>query len=78
VEVKRVTFDFSRLRGRIVEKYGSCAAFAQALGKSKATISGKLCNQVSITSDEIVEWSRSDRLDIPTAEVHAYFLTPEV
>ena len=28
-------FDFSKLRGRIVEKFGTCAKFAASMGRSK-------------------------------------------
>lgn len=71
-------FDYSRLRGRIVEKYGSCAAFGRAIGRTKSIISEKLSNKVRITSDEIIDWSAPDKLDIPAEEIPAYFLVPKV
>lgn len=73
----RVKFDYSRLRGRIIEKYGTFTAFAAAIGQKKSNLSAKLHNNVRITSEEVLGWSAPDKLDIPPAEIHAYFLTPE-
>lgn len=70
-------FDFSRLRGRIVEKYGSCAAFASSSGRSSVWISTRLNNVVAWSTSEIVEICRPERLDIPPEEIHAYFFTPK-
>ena len=73
-----MVFDFSKLRGRIVEKFGSCAAFAAEVGLPESSISARLNNRVKIDSDEILRWSDPDMLDIPAEEVHLYFLTPKV
>ena len=71
-------FDFSKLRGRIVEKFGTCAAFAVAVGLPESAISNRLNNRVPIDSEEIVLWSRPEMLDIPAEELHIYFFTPKV
>lgn len=76
--MEKIKFDFSRLRGRIIEKYGNFTAFANAVGRTKSVISDKLNNKVRITAEEMVDWSRPDRLDIAPDMIHAYFLTPEV
>lgn len=73
-----MAFDFSKLRGRIVEKFGTCAAFADAVGLPKSAISARLSNKVSIDSDEMMLWIQPDLLDIPLEEVYVYFLTPLV
>ena len=73
-----MVFDFSKLRGRIVEKFGSCAAFAAAVGLPESSISARLNNRIMIDSDEIMAWSQPDVLDIPAEEIHVYFLTPKV
>lgn len=70
-------FDFSRLRGRIIEKYGSCSAFAKAIGRSAVWLSYRLNNVVHWASDEIAEVCTPDRLDIPPEEYHSYFYTPK-
>ena len=71
-------FDFSKLRGRIVEKFGTCAAFAAAVGLPESAISNRLNNRVQIDAEEIILWSRPEILDIPAEEIHVYFLTPKV
>lgn len=73
-----MVFDFSKLRGRIVEKFGTCAAFAVAVGLPESSISSRLSNRVKIDSEEIMRWSQPDLLDIPASELHIYFLTPKV
>jgi hypothetical protein len=75
--VPRVKFDYSRLRGRIIEKYGTFTAFATATGQKKSNLSAKLHNNVRITFEEVLGWSAPDKLDIHPAEIHAYFLTPK-
>lgn len=73
-----MSFDLSKLRGRIIEKFGTYAAFAAAVGLPASAISSRLNNQVLIDSDEIIQWSAPDKLDIPAEEIHIFFLTPKV
>lgn len=68
-------FNYSKLEGRIVEKFGSRRAFAKADGRSENTISRKLNHKQAITSDDIVKWSAEEFLDIQPAEIHEYFFT---
>lgn len=74
--MRKLAFNYSKLKGRIVEKYGSQRAFAQALGQKDQTISRKLNNTVGITKEEIIEWSA--KLGIDSAEYGAYFFAKEV
>ena len=37
-------FDYSKLRGRIVEKYGSISKFSEKLSKSRTSVDLKLNN----------------------------------
>lgn len=71
-----MAFDFGKLRGRIVEKYGSQAAFARAFGVSKNTFSKKMNNKTRFTSGDIVKMA--DMLGIPDSEVGTYFFTRKV
>ena len=71
-------FDFSKLRGRIVTRFGTCDAFASAVGIPASALSARLNNKVSIDAEEMMRWSQPDLLDIPLEEVHVYFLTPKV
>ena len=69
-------FDFSRLRGRIVEKYGTCAAFADAMGRSKVWVSSRLDNSVQWRAAEMR--AAAALLDIAAEDIPAYFLNPKV
>ena len=71
-------FDYSKLRGRIIEKFGSIKAFAEAYGLTSVTMSNKLNNKVTISTDDIVRMSEPEFLDIPPSEYHTYFFAPKV
>lgn len=71
-----MTFDYRKLRGKIVEKYGSQTAFVLEYGVSENTFSMKMNNKVRFTSDDIVKIS--EMLDIPKEEVGIYFFTQKV
>lgn len=71
-----MAFDFRRLRGRIVEKFGSCDRFAAAMGRSKVWMSSRLNNVVQWRAEEMRE--AAALLEIPAEEIPAYFLTPKV
>jgi len=64
-------YRYNKLRGRIVEKYGSQANFARELGTTPVTISMKMCGKRSFTKADIDRWT--DKLDIETDEIGAYF-----
>lgn len=70
VELK---FNYNKLRGRIIEKFGSIKAFAEACNLSMTTMSRKLNGKTTISPDDIVEWSRPEFLDIQPNEYHEYF-----
>lgn len=70
-----MAFDFSKLRGRIVEKYGSCVRFAAAMGRSKVWLSSRLNNTVPWRAEEIREAAKL--LDITSEEIPLYFLSPK-
>ena len=60
-----------KLTGRIIEKYGSRKAFAQALGIKETTLSIKLGGKSDFKESEI---RRSmELLEIPAKEVGTYF-----
>jgi transcriptional regulator with XRE-family HTH domain len=73
-----VAFDYSKLVGRIIEKYGSRKAFAKAYGISENTMSQKLNGKMSITTDDIVKMSSREYLDIDASKIPAYFFTEKV
>jgi hypothetical protein len=65
--------NYSKLRGRIVEIFGTNKAFAEALGIDCASLSFKLNNKTPWKREEI---ERSCiLLQIPIEEVHLYFFS---
>lgn len=71
----KLKFDFSRLQGRIVEKFGTRGRFAEAMGLSDGQMSDRLNNRVYMDGAEITQ--AADLLGIPGEEIHAFFLTPK-
>ena len=71
-------FDYSKLIGRIIEKFGTRRAFAEAIGISENSMSQKLSHKMAITTDDIMEWSKPELLDIPHNQIGAYFFTLRV
>lgn len=63
--------DYNRLRGRIIEKYGSQGGFAKALNTTEQTITGKLTGKTQFSQSDIIRWC--DALDITAASVGRYF-----
>ena len=72
----QVAFDYSKLRGKIIEKYGSQNVFAAKYGVSVNSLSRKMNNKTRFTSDDIVRIS--ELLEIPKERVGEYFFTPKV
>lgn len=69
-------YDYSKLRGRIVEKFGTISAFSEAVGSSIQSVSNKLNCKTDISRDEILHWSSV--LDISSNEYGLYFFTQQV
>lgn len=64
---------YSKLRGRIVEKFGTIKAFSVAYGITNVSMSKKLNGKTAISPDDITKMSAPDLLDIPPEEYHKYF-----
>ena len=71
MEDKDIIFDFSKLRGKIKEIYGTQTVFATRMPMNEATLSKKLNNNVEFTSKEIVRSCKL--LKIPLNLVDEYF-----
>lgn len=71
-----MAFNYSKLKGRIIEKYGSQVAFVKAFGVSENTFSLKMNNKVRFTTDDITQIV--GMLDIPETAIGEYFFTPKV
>lgn len=72
--MKKIKFDYSKLRGRIIEKCGSQKAFAKLLGVAECTLTSKLNGYTSFTQAEILQ--SVEILDLN--EVTPYFFTVAV
>ena len=64
-------YKYNRLRGRIVEKYGSQASFARKLGISATQLSRKMSGKVGFSQADMLEWG--ELLQIPKEEFVSYF-----
>lgn len=69
-------FDFSKLLGRIVEKYGTRTAFAAHAGLSDHALSCRLNNKIPLKGEEI--YKMAEMLDIPAQDIPIYFFNPKV
>ena len=71
-----MNFDYSKLKGRIIEKVRSQEAFADAMHLSPTTVSMKLNNKVTWSQNEIK--TACDVLDIHPNDIAVYFFTLKV
>lgn len=66
-------FDYSKLRGKIKEKYNRQADFAKAMDISSTSLSDKLNNKADFTQSEIQ--LAFSLLDVKAEEIGDYFFT---
>ena len=66
-------YKYRKLRGRIVEKYGSQEKFSEVLGLSKNSLSLKLKGKTGFSQADMIKWSQL--LDIDISEYGEYFFT---
>lgn len=71
-----MSFCHAKLKGRIVEKYGSQTAFAEVFGVSENVFSQKMNNKVRFSTDDILKIVKL--LDIPGEEIGLYFFEEKV
>jgi hypothetical protein len=68
--------DYSKLIGRIIEKFGSRTAFAEAMGWKMEALSRRLNNKTPFQTEEYIR--ACELLDIQPKEIYAYFFTPKL
>lgn len=68
-----MSFNYSKLLGRIKEIMGTQAAFAEIMMLSEKTLSMKLNNKIAWKQTEILK--ACELLDIPPEDVYLYFFT---
>ena len=64
-------YTYNKLRGRIVEKYGTQEKFAEALGMTKQGISLKMTGKTAFSQNDINRWC--ELLEIKTEQIADYF-----
>ena len=67
-------FNYDKLRGRIREKLGSEAKFAEVIGISAASLSYTFSGKRDFSTTEIQIACRKDVLDIPKRRIAEFFL----
>lgn len=70
-----MNFDHSKLKGRIIEKYGTQKNFAQAIGWSSTQLSMRMRNIIQFDAEDIYLLCKKEFLDIPAEEIIDYFFT---
>ena len=68
-EVKKV--NYNKLRGKIVEEYGSQKQFSTQINLSEQSITAKLNGRSDFSQDDIIKWSNA--LHIKKEEIGTYF-----
>lgn len=71
-----MTYDYSKLNCRIVERYGTRKEFGKAMGWSEHTISCKLTNKVAWKQADITK--AVDLLGIEKNDIGIYFFKLKV
>ncbi len=66
-------YKYRKLRGRIIEKFGTQAEFAKEIGLSTNSLSQKMTGKVGLSQTDINEWS--SLLEISTDQIGEYFFT---
>lgn len=70
MEQKKVLY-FQKLRGKIIEVFGTYANYAEFLGLSMVSLSAKLNKKTEFTRKEILAWCKN--LGIPVKDIVPYF-----
>ena len=71
--MQKPKFSYAKLKGRIVEKYGSQRDFAKAIGISECSMTAKLRGHTYFSQPEIFKIVKV--LDIDPKMVTSYFFT---
>ena len=70
-----MSLKYAKLRGRIVEKFGTQDAFREQIGISKTAMSNKMTGKTAFSQKDIVKWC--DLLSIDPHDIAKYFFVNE-
>lgn len=68
--------DYSKLRGKIKEVFGTQDAFAETIGIGRVSLSQRLTGKLDFTQNEIN--SACDALGLDKSDIPVYFFTEKV
>ena len=71
-----MSWDYSKLRGRIKEICGTQDVFADKIGIGRVSLSQRLNNALEFSQDEM--FKSCDVLNIDKCDIPIYFFTPKV
>lgn len=71
-----MNYDYSKLRGRIVEKFMTLGNFAKTLNCELGIVSRYLNGKTEFRQSTIIKWANI--LDISPYDIGVYFFTPKV
>jgi len=72
----KMPFDYSKLRGRIVEKYKNQSIFSKRLGISERSLSLKLNGKIAWKQSEIM--ATIELLELSKQDIQTYFFEEKV
>ncbi len=67
----KTKYNYAKLRGRIVEKFGTIVEFSAHTSKKRASITNILNNKQQLSQSDIEEWA--NLLEINDNEIGLYF-----
>lgn len=76
MENEEYEYNYSKLRGKIIEKFGSITAFCQEVELSEPSIHSKLKHRTEFTQSQIIK--SCILLDIQLKDMFKYFFDFEV
>ena len=68
--------DMRKLKGKIVQQFGTQGNFAKHLGKTEQTVTAKLNGRSAFSQSDIIEWSNA--LGIEAGDIGGYFFIPKL
>lgn len=71
-----MNFNYNKLKGKIIENFGSFSAFAEEINMSRISLSKKLNNKSEFSQQEIS--NISSKLSINNKDIENYFFKKDV